>query len=62
MEHRFAKSLAWNGARCETGSTNGAATLDQGNALAQLSRLDGAALARGTTANADEIVVEGVAH
>jgi hypothetical protein len=62
MQDCLAKGLARDRAGGETGSTDGGSTLDQGNALAQLRRLNGAALACRTTANADEIVVEGVAH
>ncbi len=62
VQHCLAKGLARDRAGGETGSPDRGSTLDEGNALAQLRRLNGAALARRTTANADEIVVEGVAH
>ena len=58
----LAKGLAGDRAGGEAHSSDLAPALDQGNTPAQLRRLNGAALARRTTANGDEIVVEGIAH
>src|SRR6185503_2866317 len=60
VQHGLAESLAGDGARGEACSTDGASSLDEGHALAQLRRLNGAALACRSAANADEIVVEGI--
>jgi hypothetical protein len=56
------KRLARDSARGEASSSDGGSPLDQGNALPQLRGLNCAALAGRTTANADEIVVEGFGH
>jgi hypothetical protein len=62
MQHRLAESLARYGAGGQAGSADGVPSLDKGDALAQLRRLNGAALSGWTAANADEIVVERVGH
>ena len=51
-------SCRWRGRH----SPDGCPALDQRNTLAQLRRLNGAALACRTAANADQVVVEGIAH
>src|SRR6185436_5212966 len=62
MQHGLAESLAGDSAGGEAGSTDGISSLDESHAPAQLRRLNGAALTCRTTANADEIVVEGICH
>ena len=58
----LAKSLARDSTGGEARSPNGCSALDQSNALTQLCRLNGAALACRTAADADQVVIKGVAH
>jgi hypothetical protein len=62
VQHRLTESFTWYRAGGDARSANRVSSLDEGNALAQLRRLNSAALARRSAADADEIVVEGVCH
>ena len=61
-EDGLAKGLAGNRPRGQARATHRIAPLDQRDALAELRRLHGAPLAGGPAADADEIVVEWIAH
>src|SRR6185436_19742775 len=61
-DHRLAQGLARDGAGVDADAAHGAALLDDGGAMAQLGGLDGGALARGAAADADQVVVVGIAH
>ena len=59
---RFAKRLARNRAAVDADPAESSAPLDQRDAASELCGLHGAALSSRPAANADEVVVEGIAH
>jgi len=56
MQHRFAKSLAGDGARVDANPSNYFTPLDKSHTLAHLGALDGRALARRSGTDNNKIV------
>jgi hypothetical protein len=61
-DHRLAQGLARDGAGVDADAAHGAALLDDGGAMAQLGGLNGGPLARRAAADADQVVLVGIAH